>query len=149
MLVHMNQESERVGTSSVNLTSRLVDNSRILGNCHSGISLGSNGILSLFQPNGGLSQVTGEWLLVGDAADFFVKATIVSGTLLVDPTPFGFVQLSTTRSYDNVSSNLGVFKSTRVFFEIATDIDGNNIVEQATMTFSSFVQNKFGGGPLE
>ena len=148
MLVHMNQESEGTSIDAVNLTSRLIDNSRILGTCHSGISLGSNGVLSIFQPNGGLSQVTGEWLLVGNAADFFVKATIVSGTLLVDPSDFGFQQLSTTRSYDNVSSALRVLKSTRVFFQIASDVDGDTIVDQATMTFNSFVRNKF-DGPIE
>lgn len=149
MLVHMNQESEGVSIDSVKLTPRTVENSRVLSTCHSGISLGSNGVLSLIQSNGGFSQITGEWLIVGNAADFFVQATIISGTLKVDPSTFGFLRLITTRTYDNVSSDVGVRKSTRVFFQIASDAGGTNIVAQATMTFVSLVKNKFGNGPLD
>lgn len=136
MLVHQTQSSEGVGTAGVNASNHLVSNGRISGTCHSGIRLGSDGILYLIQANGGFSAFSGEWLITGTASDFYVQHTIISGTLEVDPPVATWNQLNTNRDYDNQKSSAGI-KITEVFFEFSSDMSGSPIVETATMVFES------------
>ena len=136
MLIHQIMSTEGApATSNVKLSSRTVSRFRVDLNCHSGIRTGGTGILFLIQATGGFSSVSGEWLINGSAADFFIKRTIISGSLEVDPGP-GFLQMNTTRTYDNLKSSVGV-KTTEVFFEISSDVSGVPIVDNATMTFIS------------
>ena len=133
MLVHQVQGSEGVVAQGVKLKDRTIDSFRISGTCHAGVRLGSDGVLSRIQPDGGFSAISGEWLLSGSAADFFVKRSTLSGTLEVDPGD-GFLQLNVNRDYDNQKSTAGT-KTTTVFFEISSDVSGVPIVDTATMTF--------------
>lgn len=133
MLVHQIQDSEGTVLQGVKLKDRTILGFRISGTCHAGIRLGSDGVLSKIQSDGGFSAISGEWLLSGSAATFFVKRTTISGTLEVDPGD-GFLQLNSDRTYDNQKSTAGV-KTTVVFFEISSDVSGVPIVDTATMTF--------------
>ena len=136
MLVHQHQTSEGTVGTTVNITDRTVSNSRPFDSpCHSGIRLGTNGVLSIFQAAGGLSVIQGEWLVSGNPTTLFAKRTLISGDLQVDPGT-GFLQLNVNRDYDNQKSSEGV-KTTVVFFEIADDAIGTTIFDSATMTFRS------------
>lgn len=136
MLSHQNWTTEAVAaTNVVTLTSRTVSNFIVDETCHSGIRLGSDGVLRLFQNNGGLSAVVGQWLVNGTASTFYAQRTITVGTLEVDAGA-GFLQLNVNRDYDNQKSTTGV-KTTTVFFEISSDASGTPIVDTATMTFIS------------
>lgn len=136
MLVHQNQKSEGVAGDTINITDRTVSNSLPFDSpCHSGIRLGSDGILRTLQADGGLSVIQGEWLVKGSPGSFFVQRTILSGTLEVDPGT-GFLQLNTTRDYDNQKATEGV-KTTVVFFEVSDDVSGVPVLDTATMTFTS------------
>lgn len=135
MLVHQLQTSQGTVTQGILITDREVNNSITSGTCHSGIKLGLDGVLSTIQGAGGFSQVTGEWLLSGTPADFYVQRTIISGTLQTDP-GVGFLQLNVERIYDNQKSSAGM-KTTEVFFEIADDASGTTILDTATMIFVS------------
>lgn len=135
MLIHQIQSSGGAVSEAVTLNDRSIFRFRLSGTCHSGIKLGSDGVLSLIQSDGGFSQVTGEWLVAGTPADFYVQHTIIVGTLEVEPGS-GFNQLNTDRIYDNQKASAGD-KLTTVFFEIADDAGGTNILDTATMNFSS------------
>lgn len=135
MLIHQNYTSEGSAPAAVHVTDRTVDNELFFGGaCHSGIKLGSDGVLSTIQNNGGFSAIIGEWLLSGGAAGFFVQRTIISGTLEVDPGG-GFLQLNADRTYDNQSTT-GT-KITEVFFEFSSDIGGTPIVATVTHIYIS------------
>ena len=137
MLSHQNWDSEQnlVGNLA-RISNRTVNNVRPSGTCHSGIKLDNDGILYSIQNNGGFSAIVGEWNINGPVANFFVQRTIIPpGTLQVDPGA-GFLVLSTDRIYDNQKSSAGI-KTTEVFFEIADDAGGTNIIDTATMTFIS------------
>ena len=137
MLVHQHQTSEGTVGTSVNITDRTVANSRPFESpCHSGIRLGTNGVLSTFQPDGGLSVVQGEWSVTGNPTVLFVQHTLISGALEIEPPRPGFNQLNTNRDYDNQKATEGV-KTTVVFFEIADDGVGTTILDTTTMTFRS------------
>lgn len=135
MLVHQTQISEGTVADSVKVTDRNVVGVREFGTCHSGIRLGSDGVLSTIQANGGFSAISGEWLISGAASGFFVQRTILSGTLESDAGT-GFLQLNANRDYDNQKSSAGT-KITEVFFEFSSDASGTPIVDTATMTFTS------------
>lgn len=135
MLIHQIQSSGGTVSEGVNINDRTIGGERLSGTCHSGIKLGSDGVLSTIQADGGFSQVTGEWMLAGTPSDFYVQHTIIVGTLEVEPGP-GFNQLNTDRIYDNQRATAGV-KLTTVFFEIADDAVGTNILDTATMNFAS------------
>lgn len=136
MLTHQAWDSEGPAAANiVSLSSRTVSNFRVDLTCHSGVRLVSDGVLHTLQANGNLSQVTGEWLVNGTPATFFVQRTIISGTLESDPGA-GFLQLNTTRDYDNQKASVGV-KTTVVFFEISDDVSGIPVIDTATMTFIS------------
>jgi len=135
MLLRRIHDTDGVAANNVKITDRTVLGIRISGTCHSGIRLGSDGVLSTIQGNGGFSAISGEWLVTGSASGFFVQRTIVSGTLEVDPGT-GFLQLNADRTYDNQKSSAGT-KTTEVFFEISSDVSGTPIVDTATMTFIS------------
>lgn len=137
MLVHMNQDSEGLGNDAVKLASVNLTRISVNGPSFSGIQMGSSGVLSYRQVNGGLSSVSGQWLVFGDPTAFYIQRTIISGTLETDPGA-GFLQLNTSRSYTNKKSTIGV-KVTEVFFEISSDASGVPIVETASMTFTSEV----------
>ena len=136
MLVHMKQESEGAGVDAVKLSGRLVSNFAFGHACHSGILLGSTGVLFTIQENGGFSAVSGEWLVVGDSADFYVQRTITSGTLQTDPGT-GFLQLNTSKTYDNIQTAQFQTKTTVVYFEISSNASGSPVIADATMTFAS------------
>lgn len=133
MLVHQNQTSEGTVSQGILITDREINNSRLSGTCHAGIKLGLDGVLSLIQADGGFSQITGEWLLAGTPADFYVQRTIISGTLQLDPGA-GWLQLNVDRIYDKQLAFAGMLTAV-VFFEIADDAGGTNIIDTATMTF--------------
>lgn len=133
MLVHQAWDSEGAAVDSVTITDRTVSNSLESGTCHAGVKLASDGVLSTIQANGGFSVVSGEWLLSGSASTFFVKRTIITGTLEVDPGT-GFLQLNADRIYDNQKASAG-FKSTTIFLEISSDVSGTPILDTATMIF--------------
>jgi len=135
MLTHMIQASEGIGNDAVKLNDRTVNRFRLVDTCHSGIRTNGSGVLQLIQANGGFSSVSGEWLIFGSSATFYIQRTIISGTLEVDPGA-GFLQMNTNRTYDNQKASVGV-KTTVVFFEIASDASGTPIVDTATMTFIS------------
>jgi len=135
MLAHMTQTSEGAGVAGVKITDRSVANSRDTGTCHSGIKLGSDGVLYKLQSNGGFSSVSGEWLVTGTASNFYAQHTIISGTLEVGPAS-GWNQLSVDLTYDNQKSSNGT-KETEVFFEISSDVSGTPVVGSATMFFIS------------
>lgn len=146
MLIQQNDmQTNAAPAAGVNIDDRLVSNGRINGPCHSGIRLGMDGVLSTINAGGGFSAQSGEWLLSGSAAAFFVQRTIISGTLHIkdppdqftDPGP-GFLQLNVDRVYDNQKASAGL-KITEVFFEISSDASGVPIVDTATMTFESEV----------
>jgi len=92
-----------------------------------------DGVFSIIQGAGGFSQITGPWRLAGTPADFYVQRTLESGTLQVDAGA-GFLQLNVDRIYDSQKVSAGS-KKTVVFFEIADDAGGANILDTATMTF--------------
>lgn len=135
MLVHQHQTSEGSVSDSVKLTNRTVFRDRTGAQCHSGIQTNASGVLNLVQNNGGLSAVSGEWLLTGSAAGFWIQRTINSGTLETDPGA-GFLQMNTSRLYENIQTGSGL-KTTEVFFEISSDISGVPVVETATHTYHS------------
>jgi len=137
MIIHQLYSTAGTAAPAIKVSSRTVSNTVTGGTCHSGVKFGLNGVLSTLQNNGGNSAVTGEWLVVGTASDFYVQRTIVSGTLQVDPGP-GFLQLNVDRIYDNQQTSVGI-KVTVVDFEVASDAEGTTIVATATMTFSSFI----------
>jgi hypothetical protein len=135
MLTHQIQTSEGTVSDTIKITDRTVSNFRATGTCHSGVRFGTSGVLSSFQANGGVSAISGEWLVSGTASGFYLQRTIISGTLEADPGT-GFKQLNTNRDYDNQKSSAGT-KTTVVFFEISSDVSGSPVVDTATMTFNS------------
>ncbi len=135
MLLRRIHDTDGAPLANVNITDRNIRNSIGSGTCHSGVSFGSDGVLSKIQANGGFSAISGQWLVTGAASTFFVQRTILSGTLEVDPGT-GFLQLNSTRTYDNQKSSAGE-KITEVFFEVSSDVSGVPIVDTATMTFTS------------
>lgn len=135
MLVHQHHVSEGSVSASVNLENRTVLGDGASGTIHSGIRTGSAGVLFRIQPNGGFSAISGEWLLSGGPAGFYIQRTIISGTLEVDAGA-GWLQMNTNRDYDNQKSSAGI-KTTEVFFEISSDVSGVPVVDTATMTFIS------------
>jgi len=140
MLAHQNQESEGTVPDAVNITDRTINNARDSGTCHSGVRFGAAGALFKIQPNGGLSAVSGQWLVTGAASGFYLRRTIISGTLEDDDggtIPVGeWIQMNANLDYDNQKSSSG-FKSTTAFFEISSDVSGVPVVDTATMTFTS------------
>ncbi len=135
MIMHVHKTTEGSASAFVTITDRTVSNGRLSETCHSGIRLGSDGILYEIQANGGFSAVSGEWLITGTASTFYVQRTILSGTLEVDPGT-GFLQCNTDRDYDNQRSALGV-KTTEIFLEISSDVSGVPVVDTATYFFES------------
>ena len=135
MLVHQIHETEGIGNDNVKLLSIELFRLSVSGPTSSGIRLGSNGVLSYYQSNGGLSAISGQWLIFGDPSTFYVQRTILNGTLETDPGA-GFLQLNTNRDYINLMALMGL-KTTEVFFEISDDISGVPVIETATMTFNS------------
>ena len=118
---------------TVKITNRTVFSVRFSGTCHSGIIFRTSGVLNTIQANGGNSVVPGEWLVTGTASTFYLQRTIISGTLQSDPGG-GFLQLNTTRTYEKQKNSAGN-SVTVVFFELAADAGGTDILDTATMTF--------------
>lgn len=123
------------GVAGVNVTNRTVSNINIFSPCHSGIKLGSNGVLSTINNFGGFSAISGEWLITGSAAGFWVQRTLISGTLESDPGG-GFLQLNANRIYENIKSSEGT-KTTVMFLEFSSDSSGSPIVATATYQLES------------
>ena len=133
MLTHQRQQSEGAGIAGVNINDGTIANIRILGTCHSGIRVGSDGVLYKVQENGGFSSISGEWLITGTASDFYVQRTIISGTLEDDPGT-GFLQCNANRDYVSELDSQGV-KLTEIFIEFSSDVSGVPIVATATYNF--------------
>lgn len=134
-LISETQASSGVGVAGVNIINRTVSNINIFNPCHSGVKLGLNGVLSTINASGGFNAISGEWLITGSAAGFWVQRTIISGTLQTDAGA-GFLQLNADRIYDNIKSDEGT-KTTVVFFEFSSDSSGTPIVATATYTMIS------------
>lgn len=135
MLLRRIHDTDGTASAFVNITDRSITNFREEGTCHSGVRVGSSGVLFSIQANGGFSSISGEWLGSGSAAGFFVQRTILSGTLEVDPGT-GFLQCNVNRDYDNQKSSAGV-KVTEIFLEFSSDVSGVPIVDTATLIFTS------------
>jgi len=135
MILRQIQGTDGAATAAVKANDRSVFNVIVGETCHSGIRFGSDGVASLIQANGGFSAISSEWLISGSAAGFWVQRTIISGTLEVDPGA-GFLQLNTTRTYDNQKASVGS-KTTSLFFEFSSDSSGTPVVATATMNFTS------------
>ncbi len=135
MLVHQSHTSEGSVSAFVNITDRNISNERDSGTCHSGVRVGSGGVLFGIQADGGFSSISGEWLPVGTPANFFVASTVLSGSLEVDAGST-FVQCNSNRDYDNQNSSAGL-KVTQIKLTFSTDVSGVPIVGTATYIFSS------------
>lgn len=121
-----------MGVPGVNVTNREINNFSAFSDCHSGIKLGLNGVLSTINAFGGFNAITGEWLITGSAADFYVQRTIIDGTLDQDPGT-GFLQLNTDRIYELVRAVEGE-ATTILFLEFSSDVSGVPLVGSATYT---------------
>lgn len=138
MLIKLLSESDAssgVGVAGVNIKNRQVSNLQEFIPCHSGVKLGLDGVLSTINSFGGFNSISGEWLITGSAAGFWVQRTIISGTLEVDPGG-GFLQLNADRIYDNIKASQGI-KDTLIFLEISSDSSGTPIVGTATFQLTS------------
>ncbi len=134
-LLSETQGSSGPGISGVSIVNRIVQNSLVFIPTHSGVRLGLDGQLSTINAFGGINPIAGEWLITGSAAAFFVKRTIVSGTLEVDAGA-GFLQLNADRTYENIKASAGT-KTTEVFFEFSSDASGTPVVASATLILIS------------
>ncbi len=134
-LIHGLRESEGAGIDTVNITDRTILNSRDSGVCHSGIRVGSNGVLYRIQANGGFSALSGQWLVNGTASDFYMQRTILSGTLEVDAGA-GWIQCNVNRDFDNQQATAGN-KMASIFVEISNDMSGVPVLDSATFEFES------------
>lgn len=133
MLINSIEEtdgSSGAGVAGVNVINRLIFQQNFFSDCHAGVKLGSNGVLSTINAFGGFNPIEGEWLITGTAANFYVKRTIVSGTLDTDPGP-GFLQLNTDRIYELIRDIDGT-GNTVLFLEFSSDASGVPIVASAT-----------------
>ncbi len=119
---------------SVSISDRTVGSARGTGTCHSGMVFSSSGQKSVIRGTGATNPV-GSWLQSGANTDFWIRHTITQGTLQVEPGT-GWNAMSTTRTYDNQKSSAG-WKTTIVYFEIASDAAGVTIVDTATHTYHS------------
>lgn len=138
MLIHQNQESDGVVTEATNLTTRTVFNTVTTGECSSGIVLDNAGVAFTKNANNSNSQITGEWLIAGTPANFYVQRTVIQGTLTSDPGG-GFLQLNATRTYSIKQLSTGS-KTTIIFLEISDDAGGTNIVASATITMFAQIE---------
>ena len=138
MLVYQNHTSEGSVGAAVKLKSRTWLSVGVnVPAVYSGLTFGSDGVLNRVQPNNGLSAISGEWLISGVSSGFWVKRTIISGTLETDPGS-GFLNMGVALSYRNIKSSFGE-KRTEVFFEISNDVSGVPVVQIATITFVSLM----------
>lgn len=127
--------SSGAGIAGVNAANRIISNEQPLVPCHSGVKLGSDGVLSVVNAFGGFNVVAGEWLITGTAANFYVKRTIITGTLETDPGGT-FLQLNVDRIYDNIQVPAGI-KETTILLEFSSDVSGVPIVATATYELTS------------
>jgi len=141
-LISETQASSGIGVANVNITNRTVQNVQLFRPCRSGVKFALNGQLSTINAIGGFNPVSGEWLVTGSAAGFWVQRTIISGTLEVDAGA-GFLQLNADRIYQNIKASSGS-KTTVVFFEFSSDSGGATIVATATYTLISEQGFEFG-----
>ncbi|MGY8962553.1 MAG: hypothetical protein ACKVKT_03245 [Rhodospirillales bacterium] len=131
-------DSDGVGTATVKITSRTVSNTTFDQTCHSGVRFASDGVLFLIQSNGGFSSVSGEWLLVGSAASFYLKRTITSGDLQTDTNGDALWHImNATKTFEITQAVPDLEKSSTVFFEISSDASGSPVIATATMTFTA------------
>lgn len=135
MFINQIVTSEGIGVAGVNVTNRSISNINIFSPCHAGLKLGSDGVLSTINASGGFNAISGEWLITGSAAGFFVKRTIISGTLDTDPGT-GFLQLNANRTYEVVRSVEGT-SETVLFLEFSSDASGVPLVATATYTITA------------
>lgn len=136
MLINQIETSQGVGVAGVNVTDRFSIQIVIgSGTAHSGIKLASDGVLFVINQAGGFSAQSGEWLITGNASDFYVQRTVLEGTLETDPGN-GFLQLNTDRLYENLQSVDGA-KTTKIKLEFSSDVSGVPIVASVVHTYIS------------
>lgn len=129
MLVHQHHTSEGDPGDTVKITSRTTTRLRIQATCTAGVRFGSNGTFSLFQANGGVSAIGGEWLVNGTPSTFYVSRTIDSGTLTTDAGA-GPLQMNSTRDY-NIQQTSNGTKDTTCTFNISDDVSGSPVIATA------------------
>ena len=138
MLVGQHWDTDGAGSDAVNLTNRSVVNEGTNPTVHSGVIFKLEGPLRVLHTVGGSNPVAGEWLVFGNASDFYIQRTILSGTLEVDDIGAGWQQLGITDfTMDNQSTIPFSFKLTEVFYEISTDVSGIPVIETATHSYRS------------
>ncbi len=107
-------------------------------NCYAGVRLSLGGTEYAYSAAGSPTGFNlGSWLLSGDAADFWARCTLNSGTLDGANSGVGsWLQLNTTRSWAIVRTTNG--NDTADFdIDIATDSGGANIIASANYTPSA------------
>ena len=138
MLISQYEASEGAVTAATHLTTRTVFNTVTTGECFSGIVLDNAGVAFTKNADDGNSQITGEWLIAGTPANFYVQRTVTSGSLTTDPGA-GFLQLNVTRTYSIRQIGTGD-RTTKILLEISDDAGGTNIVASATITMFAQVE---------
>lgn len=114
------------------------------GDCYAGIQLKSSGGEYYYPANGslpGASQLIQSWLLAGSAADFWVRATLNSGTLDGFNSGTGtWLALSTSRQWAVLRPSSSAGEDTAdIDLDIATDASGSNIIASANYLLSATV----------
>lgn len=124
-----------LGTTPLNATLEPDDigyhNSRTNNTTYSGVQLNSNGTQYRAAAAGSWTDVGGgHWLDSGTNADFWVRATLVAGTMDWLNSGYGtWLQLNVSRNWGLVDTSPGVAAETgTVRLEIATDSGGANII---------------------
>lgn len=106
-------------------------NFQLNSSTYSGVQLNADGVQYRATAGGGWTGVGGgHWLVSGTAAQFWVRATLVTGTMDWVNSGYGsWLQLDTTRNWGLVDTSPGVAAETgTVRLEIATDSGGANII---------------------
>ena len=134
-LISETQASSGAGVAGVNILNREISNIQEFIPCPSGIKIGADGVLSVINAFGGFSAISGEWLITGASAGFWVRRSFINGTLQVDPGA-GFLQLNVDRIYDNIKFSQGV-KDTSLFLEFSDNSSGTPVINAATFQFTS------------
>ncbi len=105
--------------------------SRVDADCTAGVSLNSNGTEYAYSASGSATGTNlGPWLQGGANSDFYVRCTVISGTLTTGTTGSWEV-MSTTRNYTIVDTTIVASKTTTIQLEIASDALGADIVATA------------------
>ena len=104
---------------------------RELANCVAGVSLNSSGVEYAYSSAGSATGTNlGSWLQGGVNSDFYVRCTVLTGTLS-GGTEDTWEVMSSTRGYYITDTAAGPPKQTTIRLEIDTVGDGSNVVATA------------------